>query len=285
MPEMSLECALDFSCSSQLISDFSGAAGYVAKIQGTPRLIKAGTGDELPLTQLSVINEGDTIVIADGENAVIMFPGNNLRSFWGESEITVYSSEKSLRLQGEGKGWFADTIPGKIVRELLDSERRARAVTITGTGDYIKDYKSLAEKQYFQEHPEELYVEYGINSEVIFEISKDSQTVKVIEGSVTVENNQGEKAEVSSGEKYTSRAQDAGVKDDFNYKSEEFWWTEGFEKLRCGEFCPKGFSQTPYPGCSCIEAGAGGETSGGCCSPAIGLILSSLVFIFSKKQF
>jgi len=144
----------------------------------------------------------------------------------------------------------------------------------------MDDSGSYSARKYYSEHPEEVLVEYELHSEAVFDVSRDSQTVKVLEGSVTAKN-KGENVEVKEGEKFTSRNVNDFKKPDvkpYSYREETMWWTSGFSQK-----CKSDYEQTPYPGCSCLKPPSTTGGAKGCCAPALSALIAFATAAITKR--
>lgn len=269
MPTLSDECLLDPACVAKQLPVVRGVMGYVAKIEGKAQLVKAGTGDKLELTPLTVINPGDKIVMeSEYDTVTVVFDCGNIRTFRGEGDVTIdYSTlEEEIRqneLEMNGHLWMY-YVGKRLLKQIEMNPKCTPAYTICGGGGFSNpDFIAYIEKKrYMREHG---CVHYDIESEVLFEINNGTQTVKVIEGKVTATDIDGNTLIVRTGEQAIIADGDVGgaSKAKFDYRVEPNWWARGFEGT-CSSTCAKNELQTPFPGCSCVaESGSGSGCSSG----------------------
>jgi len=189
-----------------------------------------------------------------------VFPGNNIRGFFGEVEVTVRKEAEANGAKLETLGDFIALL--SVIKEQIQHNAEGEpANTVTGTGRLLFEQGR---------HSESSEVEYSMQSEVLLEGSGSSQTLKVIEGTVTAKNAEDETVTVRTGEQITSSEDGfnpAGVKA-FDYSDLNLGFADGYTSVECPQDCPRGKMQTPFPGCSCIK-----ESSGTGCSSAFVLPL------------
>ena len=247
------ECAVDPSCASKYLPSINGVMGYITKTEGNVVIRKAGTDIEIPVTPLTVLNENDTLIVPEGGSAFVVFPGNNIRGFFGEVDVSVRKETETNGAKLETAGDFVALLSA-IKEQIRHNAEGEPANTVTGTGRLLFEQGR---------HSESSEVEYSMQSEVLLEGSGNSQTLKVIEGTVAAKNAQGRTVTVRTGEQITS-SQDgfnpAGVKS-FDYSDLDLGFADGYSSLECQQDCPSGKMQTPFPGCSCIDESAGGCSS------------------------
>lgn len=268
------ECLIDPECAAKQMPMVEGIIGYVAKFDGNVRVEKAGTTNILPAESLMAINEDDTLFIPEGGKVMVVFPGNNVRVFFGEGEVTVRKEKEALEIADDGKMAFVATswrVAKSIIRQIRMNPYGEPASTVTGTGNMLPEGEQVYSP---------FEAEYEIESEAIFEGKNDTQTVKVIEGKVTVRNKDGETAVVRTGEQitFTSNTLDASEKKPLDLSGGDIWWG-GLINGTCEDGCDAGVIQTPYPGCSCVEASSGK----GCGSAFIFPALLGAVLVFRRR--
>jgi uncharacterized cupin superfamily protein len=251
-----------------------GMIGYVAKFEGDVRVKKAGTTTMLPAESLAAINEDDTLYIPEDGKVMVVFPGNNVRVFFGEGEVTVRKENEALEIADDGEMSFVATswrVAKSIIRQIRMNPYGEHASTITGTGNMLPEGEQVYSP---------FEAEYEIESEAIFESDNDTQTVKVIEGKVTVRNKDGDSAVIRTGEQITFSPDslDDSEKKPLDLSGRDIWWG-GLINGTCESGCGAGVIQTPYPGCSCAEASSGK----GCGSAFILPALIGAVFALKRR--
>lgn len=269
---LSDECLADPECAAKHMPVSRGMVGYVAKFDGNVMLEKAGTMTAQPAESLMVINEDDKLIIPDGGRVMVVFPGNNVRIFFGEGEVSVRKEKEALEIADDGRMSFVATswrLGKSIIRQIRMNPHGEPANTVTGTGNMLPEGEQVYSP---------FAAEYEIESEVIFEGNGDAETVKVIDGKATVRTGNGRSAVVRTGEQITFSANslDASGKKPFGLSRDDIWWG-GLVGGTCGNECDSALIQTPYPGCSCVEAASGK----GCGGPAfiLALIFSAVMII------
>jgi hypothetical protein len=249
MQQIDDECAVDPACAQKYLPTVNGVMGYITKIEGNVVLRKAGTDIEVPVTPLTVLNENDRLIIPEGAHAFIVFPGNNIRGFFGEVDMTVRREAEANEAKLETVGDFVALLYA-IKEQIVHNADGEPAGTVTGTGRLLFDQGR---------HSELGEVGYSMESEVLLEGNDSSQTLKVIEGKVTARNEEGKAVTVRTGEQFTAapgRFSSGDVKP-FDYSKEDLSWADGYKSISCDAGCQSGQVQTPFPGCSCIEESGG----------------------------
>ncbi|MCI0504054.1 hypothetical protein L0Y65_05080 [Candidatus Micrarchaeota archaeon] len=245
-------CEVDPACMSDYLPQMQGAIGYTTKTAGSVMILRFGAASATAVEEYTVIYEGDTLEIPEGGSVFVVFPGNNIRGFFGEGEVTVAREGPDKPLALDSAGDFIALLSA-IRDEVRDNAGCKGAVTVTGAGRLPQEDAQVAAGR---EHR----MDYCMESEVIIEKNGGSQTVKVIEGRVAATNDEGKSVTLRTGEQFTSSADDfnaAGVKP-FDYSGLDLGFADGYGSIECIGNCPAGKMQTPFPGCSCIEERAGG---------------------------
>jgi len=258
LASLSDECLTDPECAAKHMPMVEGVVGYVARFSGEVMVEKAGTTNLFPAESLTAINEDDKLIIPDGGKVMVVFPGNNVRVFFGEGEVSVRKEKEALEIVDYRETTFVATawsLTKAIIHQIRTNGQGEPAMTVTGTGNMLPEGEQVYSP---------FEANYEIESEAIFEGKNNTQTVKVIEGKVTVHNKNGESAVVRTGEQltFTQDSLDASEKKPLELSSRDIWWG-GLINGTCEDKCGPGVVQTPYPGCSCVEA-----SSGNGCSPA-----------------
>ncbi|MFH1222398.1 MAG: hypothetical protein V1492_04920 [Candidatus Micrarchaeota archaeon] len=276
MPKLDDKCLLDPACVGEQLPAVNGVMGYAAKINGKAKLVKAGTGATFDLTELTVINPGDTIVIDEREDSVTMvFPGKdgtNIRTYHGMGDITFNidkTDEQIERSMQEMNGHLWFYYLGKRIINQIEQNKAAQttpgmqASTICGGGFSNPDFTDKMDEIRYMRSIN--CVKYDMQSEVLFEVDNGSQIVKVIEGKVTATDMDGNTAVVRTGEQLAIKNGNvsAATKSAFDFTKEPQWWTLGYSSS-CDSTCATGETQSPFPGCSCIP-----KSSSGCSSAFI----------------
>jgi hypothetical protein len=281
-PYIDIKCAVDPDCASDYIPGLADTAAYVSKVSGNPYIIKAVSGERIPLTDFTVINYGDTLDIGLDDSAFITFEGGYVRGLFGESYVTIEQMANRTYIYGGGKFWLVN-LAERMYEELDASRNQPRAVTICGIGDYIKYH----EIRY--DYEEGCEMEYDLESEAVFDI-EDSHLVNVLEGEVTGYDDYGEKVEIPAGKKFsidTFTSVEDGELEDFDIEEVDYWWAEDFSDVTCDTSCSS--SQTPFPGCSCLDSSSQDsdlldsdtdEKLGGLYDPTIVCLLGGLCLCF-----
>lgn len=267
------ECAVDPACAQQYLPTVNGVMGYVTKTEGDVVIRKAGTEIVVPVTPLTVLNENDVLIVPEGGHAFVVFPGNNIRGFFGEVEVTVRKEAEANEAKLETVGDFIALL--SVIKEQIqhNPETSQGYIGVTGLGHITID-RGITEGS---------EVGYLMRSEVLLEGSGKSQTLKVIEGTVTAVNEDGKNVTVRTGEQFTSTPDDFNANDvkPFDYSKEDLSWASGYKPIKCDTSCPSGEMQTPFPGCSCISTK---ESAGkGCSSGLILAFILGAVMLVKKR--